>query len=202
MVGLAEEEGNVFGYQESMGGMGARVGHRDSRRILRQMFTLESMRNIPLTKGRYAIVDDQDYDELRKTKWHLLSTPTGHNYAAHRKYQSKVVSLMHREITNAPPKSHVDHINHDTLDNRRENLRVCTVSQNVINSAKPTGRYSSRYKGVSFDKKKKNNVWRACIWKDNTFHHIGNFLTEIDAAEAYNKRALELFGEFAYLNPL
>jgi hypothetical protein len=97
------------------------------------------------------------------------------------------------------PKNEVDHINHNPLDNRKENLRICTRRENSRNRTKGKfiKRPSSRYKGVSFDKKL--NKWIAAIGLD-TMIYIGCFTTEEDAAFAYNIKAKEIFGEFACLN--
>ena len=94
----------------------------------------------------------------------------------------------------------VDHRNRDTLDNRRENIRVATVGQNRANSRKKLwrGGKSSQYKGVSF--LKHNGRWRALIVKDKQAHVIGYFGSEIVAARAYNRAAVEFHGEFARVN--
>ncbi len=93
----------------------------------------------------------------------------------------------------------VDHINHNGLDNRKENLRICTVAENCRNS-RPSKRKNklSKYKGVSFDKKRK--VYRVLIWHNKKQYFLGTFKNETEAAKAYDRKARELFGEFAYLN--
>lgn len=108
---------------------------------------------------------------------------------------------LHRDILGEECKGRlVDHINKNPLDNRRCNLRLATVSQNAMNQAKQKNR-SSKYKGVNLDKSR-NRVkrWRAQIKKEGKKMHLGRFLTEKEAAEAYNAAAQELFGEFASLN--
>ena len=93
----------------------------------------------------------------------------------------------------------VDHINSDSLDNRRSNLRVCTVSQNNMNSA--IGRNNkSGYKGVSWDKT--NKKWRAGIKAKGKSVSLGSFNSKKDAARAYNEAAKKAYGEFAKLNIL
>ena len=106
---------------------------------------------------------------------------------------------MHRLITNAPKGLMVDHINHNGLDNRRKNLRLCTVSQNNRNR-RPITRPNkgSKYKGVTFDKKR--NLFKAEIQHNKKKYFLGRFKSQIKAAQAYDKKARELFGEFAYLN--
>ena len=93
----------------------------------------------------------------------------------------------------------VDHINGNSMDNRRCNLRICTISQNTANQRKQRG-CSSKYRGVSFAKGCKKRPWQSYIQKDGKTVSIGYFKSEVEAAEAYNKKALELFGEFARLN--
>ena len=162
------------------------------------------MKIIPLTKGKHVVLDDCDYEALVDVKWYALTTASGNIYAARSMGKGKGVVLMHRLIMGNPKGKFVDHIDRDTLNNRRSNLRICTTSQNTMNSAKGSMKCSSRFKGVSFDKWTLNKVnkWRSCIWKDGRFNHIGHFLTQEDAAKAYNKKAMELFGEFAYMNDL
>jgi hypothetical protein len=104
---------------------------------------------------------------------------------------------MHRQVTNAPKGLVVDHINHNGLDNRRANLRLCTKQQNNCNS-RSFRHKTSNYKGVF--KEKGSKKFRAYIRFNKKPVHIGMFELEIDAAKAYDKKAKELFGEFAYLN--
>ncbi len=103
---------------------------------------------------------------------------------------------MHRQIMGAPAGMVVDHVNHKTLDNQRENLRVCTQSQNNANQRKTRG--ASRFKGVAWHKR--TGKWHARIGKNGRRHHLGCFNNEALAAQAYNAAALEHFGEFALLN--
>ena len=104
---------------------------------------------------------------------------------------------MHRIILDAPEGMYCDHKNHNGLDNRRCNLRLCTNAQNQYNRRLQTG-CSSVYKGVCWNKEKKR--WQAEIQFEGKAIHIGYYDYQIDAAIAYDDRALELFGEFAYLN--
>jgi len=163
----------------------------------------EGARLLPLSQNKFAIVDAEDYDRLNKYKWCLSRSPRT-NYAV-RSIKGKRVKgkrakrktiLMHRFILNAPRGLVVDHINHNGLDNRKKNIRLCTRKQNNRNK-RPQGK-TSRYKGVYFNKPRKKFVARICINGKTT--HIGVFTDQIDAAKAYDKKAKELFGEFAYLN--
>ncbi len=148
---------------------------------------------IPLTQGYFAIVDADDYEYLSQYKWHVKIK--GNRRYAYRTQGGKCIA-MHRQILNAPPGMHCDHINHDGLDNRRANLRLCTPQQNACNR-KPLER-TSRYKGVFWCYEKKR--WRAEIRHNGRLIHIGYFDYEADAAIAYDDYAAELFGEFAWLN--
>ena len=148
-------------------------------------------RIIPLTQGKYALVDEEDYERVNQYNWCLQVG----KYAG--MYIEKEHYLMHRFIMNVTDsKVWVDHIFHDTLDNRKSQLRVCTPSENSQNSRSNIG--LSKYKGIHYHKK--NNKWRACINTTNSRIHIGMFTNEEDAARAYDAKAKELFGEFAYLN--
>jgi len=96
----------------------------------------------------------------------------------------------------------VDHINGNGLDNRIENLRMCNNSQNQMNRRNQQNSLS-KYKGVrKVQERKLNNPWYASISKDRVKFHLGYFSTEKEAAEAYNNKAKELFGEFASLNTI
>ena len=151
-------------------------------------------RIIPLTRGRFAIVDAADYHQLAQFTWFAESA---HNtfYAA-RKQNGKSIK-MHRQITNAPDHLVVDHIDHNGLNNRKKNLRLCTFADNAknINSATPG---TSRYKGVHWHKKL--NKWAAQITNDKKSHHLGYFKNQLAAAKAYDNAAKKLHGRFASPN--
>ncbi len=148
------------------------------------------MKEIKLTKGMVAIVDDEDYEWLIKRKWHFHSSG---GYAARRKWPENKISLMHREIMNTPDGMDTDHKNRNGLDNRRHNLRICTRSQNNLNKGREI-RNKSGYKGVVWMPGKK--LWRVNVAGE----YAGKFKNIIDAAKAYDKKAIEMFGEFARTN--
>ena len=158
-----------------------------------------SMREIKLTQGKYAIIDDEDFGRINKYKWHAVYQH-GDWYAIRyvKKLNGKQVNqFMHRFILNTPEKLKTDHRNHNTLDNRKCNIRICTDAQNSMNR-QPCQHTSSQYKGVYWDRGRKK--WRAHIRPNNKHLNLGHYNNEIDAAYAYDIAAKELFGEFAYLN--
>ena len=154
-------------------------------------------REIPLTQGKVAIVDDKDYDLVKDYKWRLH---TG-GYARTTVYGEEGVErkdiYMHRLVLSAKNGTLVDHVNGDKLDNRRENLRAATTSQNSANSPRKRCN-TSGYKGVTFHAH--TGKWRAQIMHNRKYLHIGLYKTREDAAHAYDKKARELYGEFAQVN--
>jgi hypothetical protein len=161
------------------------------------------MGEIPLTQGRVALIDPEDYDFLMQWKWCCITGYAARSTSGVDGAKRRTV-LMHRVIANPPEGFFVDHINHDRLDNRRVNLRICTPGQNTFNR-RPRPRQaerSSRFKGVYWNKTK--GKWEVQITlKAATGENrkmIGRFVREIDAALAYDAAALHYFGEFAYLN--
>jgi len=142
-------------------------------------------------KGKYqALVDDEDYDRLNKFRW---SINTG-GYAI-RRLENKY-SLMHKEVIDVPFGYDTDHINRNKLDNRRENLRFATRSQNNANQ-RINSYNTSGYKGVSWNKSLK--LWMAYI-KVNGKRYVKYSKNKEEAAKKYNEMAKEYFGEFARLN--
>lgn len=150
---------------------------------------------LQLTNGGFTQIDKEDFDAVSRHSWFK----TSHGYAATNLKQKagnyKQISL-HRFLAGKRG-FEVDHINHDRLDNRRKNLRVCTLHENRMNQNKRVGTFS-KYKGVT----KFRNSWIARITFKNKQRHIGAFRTEREAALAYNHQASKCFGEFANLNCL
>lgn len=151
-------------------------------------------RRIMLTQGYSCIVDDADYEFLSQWSWHVLIG--SHVYAVR---NSEPVNgkrrhiLMHRVLCNTPDGMDTDHINGNSLDNRRANLRVATRNQNMHNR-KPNAKGSSKYKGVSWHKQ--HRKWIVNIQVNKVKHFLGLFTDEKEAAMAYERRAKEEFGEF------
>ena len=150
---------------------------------------------MPLSRGAYAIVDTELLRLLNLHRWSLMIDRFGSRYA--RRFEKGRTIYMHREIMDSPNGMEIDHINGNGLDNRKINLRVCTRSQNRQNSRKRTAK-SSPFKGV--DWYKRDLKWRARIKIKGLEIYLGVFESEIEAAEAYDKKAIELFGEFANTN--
>ena len=158
------------------------------------------MKEIHLTQGKVALVDDEDYEWLSQWKWCATRTPYTYYAMRSRWVNGKdKTTKMHRVIMDAPPGMHVDHINHNGLDNRKENMRVCTRTENIRNSRKQR-RCTSEYKGVCWHKHR--NKWITRITADKKSKYLGYFKKETDAALAYNLAALKYFGEFANINAI
>lgn len=168
-----------------------RENARNNRTDTSNIITPDGSRAVPLNNGKYALVDIEDYDRVMEYNWWFSN---GYATAA----VNGTKNRMHRFIMNiTDPKTVVDHKFHNTLDNRKSQLRICTQSQNSMNSRSKTGS-SSKYKGVTWHTR--NNKWEARIGSNGKKHYLGTFENEEDAAKAYNKKALELFGEFALTN--
>lgn len=157
------------------------------------------MKEIPLTQGLVALVDDEDYEELMQYKWHACKHKyTYYAFRNHQVYPGYRISVrMHRQIMRAQANEIIDHINGNGLDNRKENLRIVSSSQNAANRRAHAGS-KSRFKGVSWHKQ--HGKWAAYICYNYKHKHIGLFRDEIEAAIAYDRKAIELFGEYARTN--
>ena len=164
---------------------------------MREILLYKAIKHRPTKDSDYiivdkTIVDDGDFDIFNKYRWFL------HNDYVYYS-TSSICSFLHREIMNCPKDKMIDHINHDTLDNRKSNLRIVTNSQNQYNQKIRCG-LSSKFKGVT--RYALRNAWRATIRFKTKKIHIGYFKDEIEAAKAYNKAALKYFGKYATLNKL
>lgn len=160
------------------------------------------MREIPLTRGKVALVDDEDYERLVVFHWQATFS--------HGRWRVQRVSgprarrvnvVMARQILGvSDSKIFVDHINGDGLDNRRSNLRACTPRENLRNMHARRG--GSGFKGVSYSKRSHQlrKPWAAQITLDRRHHHLGYFETAEEAARVYDAAARQHFGDFAQLN--
>lgn len=160
------------------------------------------MKTIELTQGYVSLVDDADHERLSQWHWQAMCkrTRNGERVCAIRTERTprtkKRTVYMHREVLSAPDHLQVDHVNGDPLDNRRENLRICTNQQNQANVRK---RWSgtSEFKGVHCVPTGK---WVARIGVGYRRIALGSYGTEIEAARAYDRAARKYFGAFALLN--
>ena len=159
------------------------------------------MKRIPLTQGKFALVDDVDYERLNKYKWYAVKNKNTF-YAVrciHLPGRKSRVIWMHREILGlkrGDPRQ-TDHRNHNGLANWRDNLRICNGLQNSRNKSKQKN-CSSKYKGVSWYKA--GYKWKAEIRVDNHSIYLGYFDNEIEAARVYDNAARKHFKEFANTN--
>jgi len=149
---------------------------------------------IPLTQGKFAFVDPEDYPALIRHKW--SASKRGNTFYAVRS-QGKHQIKMHRLITNAPPQLLVDHADHNGLNNTKQNLRPCNRLQNAANQ-QPRKNGSSKFKGVCWNKRDK--VWDVRIRYNGRNLYIGSFKSELEAAKAYDSAARFYKGKFACTN--
>lgn len=171
-----------------------------------ELIVLHGCATVQLTRGLNALIDERDAGAIGYSTWFKTGADERPYAATRARIADKfVLFLMHRVVVLGVAGSieyscDVDHKNRDTLDNRRDNLRVATIGQNRANSRKKLwrGGKSSDYKGVSWHKRRCK--WRAIIVKDKRQRELGFYDDEKDAARAYNRAALELHGEFACIN--
>jgi hypothetical protein len=153
------------------------------------------MREIELGTGISATIDDEDFEILSKYSWSLSNK--GYAYRTDAGKGRHI--FMHRDLIPCKdyPEEEIDHINRNKLDNRKSNLRICTKSQNLMNKPAQSNN-TSGYKGVS--KKKDRNKWQSQISVDGRLNYIGSFNTAEEAAEAYDRVAKIVYGNFAVTN--
>ncbi len=154
------------------------------------------MEKLILTRGEFALIDDADFMELSRYPWYC----TEQRYASTGKYPNNI--LMHRLVMNCPEGYVVDHINGNTLDNRKCNLQIITHAQNLMRAGKMAPLFrklSSCYKGLTLDKRTKKYHVRCTDLKGAT-HSGGSFKSEVEAALAYNTLCKKLRGDLAVLN--
>jgi hypothetical protein len=154
------------------------------------------MKEIPLTKGKVALVDDADYEWLMQWNWYAWFSPRSKTWYARRSNGDQKL-YMHREILRAGQGVTVDHADHQTLNNQRYNLRSCSQSLNMANQVISSAN-SSGFKGVCWDSNR--GRWHCGIMVNKRKKNIGRFSSVTDAARAYDAAAVEIFGEFALTN--
>jgi len=157
------------------------------------------MKSILLTQNKVALIDDEDFERLNKYKWcafHLKN----YWYATRNiriVTNRQILLYMHRIIMDPPSNVMIDHADGNGLNNQKSNLRICTSSQNIANT-KISCDNTTGFKGVAYHKLQ--GKYTARVQKDGVRFNLGVFINPKDAALAYDKAALEMFGEFARLN--
>lgn len=158
------------------------------------------MKKIPLTQGKFALVDDGDFERVSAFKWCFCN-----GYATrkqHIRYDGKKrirkMVYMHRFIMETQDGLETDHRNRDKLDNRKENLRICTRNENGRNRTARGENNKSGYKGVSWSNP--NRKWRVYIKVNNNNMYLGYFNDIIEAAKAYDIAAKKYHGDYANMN--
>jgi hypothetical protein len=167
--------------------------------ISRDTYERYNMKQIPLTQGKFALVDDEDYEEVMRYEWYpnkkSNTTYAIRNVRVCGKYVG--TQRMHRFILDLPRDKHCDHKDGNGLNNTRANIRPCTCRQNHYNQ-KLSSKNTSGFKGVAWNTR--DSKWRAYIKKEGKQIFLGNFFCIVKAAKAYDGKATEIFGEFAKLN--
>lgn len=160
---------------------------------------IPNTRLIRLTKGKFAVVDEEDFDKINNMCfWQAKKDKVGRWYACGHRYENGIdTSINMSRVIMGSPDADIDHINGNGLHNYKSNLRPCTVPQNMMNKSKgATKVYSSKYKGVIFSQGK----YRARIKVGSKTFHLGYSNSEEEAAILYNNAALRHFGKFAKVN--
>lgn len=154
-------------------------------------------KKIQLSQGKFALVDDDDYEYLSKWKWHFHHGYACRNDEHYDKNGNRKPIRMHRVVMKTPEDMEVDHLNGETTDNRKSNLRNCFHNENMKNM-KVHRNSISGYKGVTWWKIGKK--WRARIRGNGKEISLGYYDNPESAAKAYDIAAKKYFGDFAFLN--
>jgi hypothetical protein len=149
-------------------------------------------KEIQLTQGQVAIVDDEDYEYLSQYKWRAQNNGDGKYYAVREQWIGRKAILMHRDIMKCPSSKQVDHIDNNGLNNIKENLRICTSLENSRNR-KVRKDSKTGIKGVKYQEGK----YRTRITVNGIVMELGVYNTVEEASRIYNNAALKYFGAFA-----
>jgi hypothetical protein len=161
------------------------------------------MREIQLTQGYVALIDDEDYDMVNFFSWHVMKRKTNIYVGTQACVLNKkniMITLHWLLIRNVPKGYEIDHIDGNALNNQKSNLRVVTHTQNMKNARKSSGCVTSKYKGVF--KPNGVNSYKVLITVDKKVIYLGYYKDELEAAKVYNEAALKYFGEYAKINIL
>lgn len=158
------------------------------------------MKEINLTQGKTALVDDEDYEYLNQFKWYAQKHGRGFRVvrtASLKEGKNKKTLFMHKEILSYSGELDIDHIDCNSLNNQKNNLRLCTHLENCANVL---GRNKqTKYKGITWAKKRKR--WSVQIGHNKKRYWLGYFVNEIDAAKKYNEKAIS-FNSYYKLNKI
>lgn len=162
--------------------------------------TVKAGRKIPLTRGLFTTVDEEDFARFGSLKWYAQRAYGGTFYAARRQPRKDGGRMiwLHKEISGAKATQRADHVFGNTLDNRRFNLRVCTNAENGRNRVRPNSNNTSNFKGVFWHQRAKK--WMAQIKVNAKAFYLGLFKSAESAAKAYDEAAIRFHGKFASLN--
>jgi len=156
------------------------------------------MKILKLNQGKEVLIDDEDFDRVNLYRWSVQKRKNGFRAMRKPKPGEDQNIYLHRYILNVPRGLEIDHINHNQLDNRRSNLRIVSHRQN-LQSRRGNLKKSIKFKGVSFNRRYLR-PFISQITFENRNVYLGCYQNAIEAAKAYDSKAREFFGEFAYLN--
>lgn len=153
------------------------------------------IKEIPLTRKKVAVINKNDFQLVNQFKWHA----SAYGYAvSDQRYKLGKYLFMHRLIMNAKEDEEVDHINGDKLDNRKSNLRICTRTEQLRNTKKRSDS-TNKFKGI-VKRPNRNKPWHARIKVNKKEISLGYYVTQEEAAKAYDQAAIKYFGKFARIN--
>jgi hypothetical protein len=158
------------------------------------------MAELRLLRGEVTLVDDEDLGRISQFVWRRGCRGYAVRSTGNAKNGTYKTHYLHREISGTPAGLLTDHANRNRLDNRKQNLRIATGSQNRMNSESNSTKKTSKFKGVSWaDHRSK---WEVRIAIDQRWTYLGRYTDENAAARAYNEAAKKVYGEFARLNSI